>query len=34
MSMYKKDFVLDIYYCEHGIYTLLHPLFLSFGDKG
>lgn len=23
MSMYKR-FVLDIYYCEHSIYTLLH----------
>lgn len=28
-----KDFVFNIYYCEHGIYSLLHALF-SFWDKG
>lgn len=32
LSLYKR-FVFNIYYCEHGIYTLLHPLF-SFWDKG
>lgn len=31
----QKDFVFDIYYCEHGIYTLLHLFFFfSFWDKG
>lgn len=25
--------VFNIYYCEHGIYTLLHPLFFHFGTK-
>lgn len=28
-----KDFVFNIYYCEHGIYSLLHPLFFVSGQR-
>lgn len=32
MSMYKK-IIFNIYYCEHSIYTLLHPLFFILEQR-